>query len=388
MNKEQFWSIVDDVHNTTEPRNQTKVRAALENRLRMLPSKEIMEWHQIFEFYWTAAYRNDLWAAATAMGAHCTDDGFMDFRSWLISQGRDVYLAAMQDPDSLAAVDTAGQNLNFEAYPYTAVNAYTQRWAYENTPLPKIIGKYIEWAAKNEQQVQKCLQQTAAFGNNAKEDVAKLFIRSCLWREYDLYSAEEEHGLSADLLNSLSADIPARPDLSADWRKQCIEDIMPKLCAKYEENRQRLAEQVDDFGIDTPQWKLKDEWLKHFLGTLPCTSQEELQVFTQRIAGLTVDDEAPLMAMILRCEPDTAEYTMELLDELQEYKVLKGVSNYAALGRYLLEQDTTIPEELYEYMDLDALGCRYENEHPGVFIGNDYVQYPPAQTQTFGMELQ
>lgn len=39
----------------------------------------------------------------------------------------------------------------------------------------------------------------------------------------------------------------------------------------------------------------------------------------------------------------------------------------------------TVPEELYEYMDLGALGCRYEDEHPGVFIGSDYVQYPPQK---------
>lgn len=32
-------------------------------------------------------------------------------------------------------------------------------------------------------------------------------------------------------------------------------------------------------------------------------------------------------------------------------------------------------------MNLDALGCHYEDEHPGVFVGNDYVQYP-SQTQT------
>ena len=38
-------------------------------------------------------------------------------------------------------------------------------------------------------------------------------------------------------------------------------------------------------------------------------------------------------------------------------------------------------------MDLDALGCRYEDEHPGVFIGSDYVQYPAAE-QKQSMEMQ
>ena len=44
-------------------------------------------------------------------------------------------------------------------------------------------------------------------------------------------------------------------------------------------------------------------------------------------------------------------------------------------------------EALYEYMHLGALGCRYEDEHPGVFIGSDYVQYPAAE-QKQSMEMQ
>ena len=43
---------------------------------------------------------------------------------------------------------------------------------------------------------------------------------------------------------------------------------------------------------------------------------------------------------------------------------------------HIFANETTVPEELYEYMDLGALGCRYEDEHPGVFIGSDYVCYP------------
>lgn len=46
-----------------------------------------------------------------------------------------------------------------------------------------------------------------------------------------------------------------------------------------------------------------------------------------------------------------------------------------------------MPEELYEYMDLGAIGCRYEDEHPGVFIGSDYVQYPSVE-QRASMEMQ
>ena len=53
--------------------------------------------------------------------------------------------------------------------------------------------------------------------------------------------------------------------------------------------------------------------------------------------------------------------------------------SHAKVKRPLVAGKT--PEELYEYMDLGALGCRYEDEHPGVFIGSDYVQYPPQKQE-------
>ncbi len=71
---------------------------------------------------------------------------------------------------------------------------------------------------------------------------------------------------------------------------------------------------------------------------------------------------------------------------MSDYTILKGVNSYAALGRYYLANETTVPEELYEYMDLGALGCRYEDEYPGVFIGSDYVRYPP-QRQEMEMKM-
>ena len=144
MDKEQFWNIVNEVHSSTDPRNQKEVLAALRNRLRNLPSEEILEWKQIFSFYQDAARRNDLWAASAAMGAHSSDDGFMDFRSWLISQGHDVYMSALEDPESLVSVDTDGQELNFEDYAYVPYRAYAERRAYEEMSVGDILASYSQ----------------------------------------------------------------------------------------------------------------------------------------------------------------------------------------------------------------------------------------------------
>ncbi len=44
-------------------------------------------------------------AVTTIMMNGCSDDSFDYFRGWLIAQGKDVYHAALRDPDSLVDVE-------------------------------------------------------------------------------------------------------------------------------------------------------------------------------------------------------------------------------------------------------------------------------------------
>ena len=118
---------------------------------------------------------------------------------------------------------------------------------------------------------------------------------------------------------------------------------------------------------------------------LPCAARE---AFRCRPDALSDDEKTILSAMVLqKGEAEAAEIFAESPEQLSDYTILKGVNSYAALGRYCLANDTTVPEALYEYKDLGALGCRYEDEHPGVFIGSDYVCYP-AEEQDLTMEMQ
>jgi len=113
--------------------------------------------------------------------------------------------------------------------------------------------------------------------------------------------------------------------------------------------------------------------------TLPCAARE---TFRCRPDALSDDEKAILSAIVLqKGEAEAGEIFANSPERLRDYTILKDVNNYAALGRYYLANETTVPEELYEYMDLGALGCRYEDEHPGVFIGSDYVQYPPQKQE-------
>lgn len=380
MDKEQFWNIVNEVHSSTDPRNQKEVLAALRNRLRNLPSEEILEWKQIFSFYQDAARRNDLWAASAAMGAHSSDDGFMDFRSWLISQGHDVYMSALEDPESLVSVDTDGQELNFEDYAYVPYRAYAERRAYEEMSVGDILASYIEWSASEQQK-----QNDPAAGEKARpQKSTDFFMQTAMLGKYDLYDEMERRELPDDILRSLKEDIPQRGDIEDGWQYEDLPKIMPKLSQKFQEKLERIEQRAKETPVPTQRRELKDKALRRFLGTLPCTSQAEVNLLSDCMARMTEQDETILSAMIEQHDPRTAERVLELMDDMKNCEVLAGVGSYKALGEYFIARENDVPRELYEYLDLEALGKHYQEEYSGTFIGNDYVQFPQMSQ---GMEM-
>ena len=354
---------------------------ALRDRLRNLPSEEILEWKQIFSFYQDAARRNDLWAAGAAMGAHSSDDGFMDFRSWLISQGHDVYMSALKDPESLVSVNTDGQELNFEDYAYVPCKAYAERRAYEEMSVGDILASYIKWAATNEQQKQN---NPAAGEKVMPQKSTDFFVQSAMLGKYDLYDEMERRELPDDVLRSLKEDIPQRGDIADGWQYEDLPRIMPKLSQRFQEKLERIEQRAKENTVPTQRRELKDKTLRRFLGTLPCTSQAEVNLLSDRMAEMTEQDETILSAMIEQHNPRTAERVLELMDDMKNCEVLVGVGSYKALGEYCLAQENNVPRELCEYLDLEALGKHYQEEYPGVFIGNDYVQFPQMSQ---GMEM-
>ena len=119
----------------------------------------------------------------------------------------------------------------------------------------------------------------------------------------------------------------------------------------------------------------REQFQEKYKLSLPLKTRKEFEAARRRMGALTKDEKAILSAIVLqKGEAEAGEIFANSPERLRDYTILKGVNSYAALGRYYLANETTVPEELYEYMDLGALGCRYEDEHPGVFIGSD--KYP------------
>ena len=97
----------------------------LQDRLMSMGPEQTQAFHDILHIYEELADQYGLWDAASIMMEWCSDDGFIDFRAWLIAQGREVYLAALKDPDSLADVEPYG-NCCFESLSYVGDATYRQ----------------------------------------------------------------------------------------------------------------------------------------------------------------------------------------------------------------------------------------------------------------------
>src|SRR5579864_3344030 len=103
MDLDDFWSLIDQANGVGA--SALEHVAELERLLARTPPSEIEEFARIQSELMRASYRWELWGAAYVINGGCSDDCFDYFRGWLLMQGREVWDAAMRDPESLADID-------------------------------------------------------------------------------------------------------------------------------------------------------------------------------------------------------------------------------------------------------------------------------------------
>ena len=122
MDEARFWKIIAKAC-PSNPRNAEEWDERLQAELEKLGPDEIIEWNHTFDRLAARAYTVDLWGAAYLINGGASDDGFYYFRCWLIGMSREVYEAAVANPDSLA--DAVLQGIDAEAEIYAAAH---QAW--------------------------------------------------------------------------------------------------------------------------------------------------------------------------------------------------------------------------------------------------------------------
>lgn len=112
-----------------------------------------------------------------------------------------------------------------------------------------------------------------------------------------------------------------------------------------------------------------------FLFTLP-GEQRERQWVQHHLETLSVREGIALAAAVQRRPPKNTVGAINRIRVSQEYVVRPNLGNYAALGEKFLRDSATMPGDAVSYADLSKFGEQYEDAHPGLFVGNCYVEYP------------
>ncbi|MDR2636789.1 MAG: DUF4240 domain-containing protein [Zoogloeaceae bacterium] len=122
MDKYQFWEIVELAG------NNDGLRSILFSRDR----ETVLDFYMQFQERMHESDTGDLWAVADLLNAgRCSDDCFEYFRCWLISQGRETFERALNNPDNLAEMEiplSEGRPVvDNESFCYIAPDVYKEK---------------------------------------------------------------------------------------------------------------------------------------------------------------------------------------------------------------------------------------------------------------------
>ena len=87
INKDSFWKLIQSAKETCG-QDMDAMMDFLKDRLVSMGPEQAQNFHDILHAYEDLADKFGLWDAAGVMKEYgCSDDGFIDFRAWLIAQG-------------------------------------------------------------------------------------------------------------------------------------------------------------------------------------------------------------------------------------------------------------------------------------------------------------
>lgn len=119
-----FWEVVEKSKDNSGEDWESRPES-LKAILLKLSAEEIIQFNNDYRCKLNEAYRWDLWGAAYLINGGCSDDGFDYWRDFLISEGKSIYEAALNSPDSLAKLDDI-EDAELEEYRYAIYEAYEQ----------------------------------------------------------------------------------------------------------------------------------------------------------------------------------------------------------------------------------------------------------------------
>ncbi len=126
MPDDQFWEIVHKSFKKAKGDYENQLEA-LASALQKLSPLDILLFNNKFRQLRGLAYRWDIWGAAYIVNGGCGDDSFLDFRGWIIAQGKDFYNNTLTNPETLAAINNERIEVDWEGIGYIAPTVFEEK---------------------------------------------------------------------------------------------------------------------------------------------------------------------------------------------------------------------------------------------------------------------
>lgn len=128
-----------------------------------------------------------------------------------------------------------------------------------------------------------------------------------------------------------------------------------------------------------PANDIEKQWLLDRLKTLSARESYQLaavMLTTGQLREVSGKEGDELLLAVLKLDRSETVESINRLLSLSDYEVLCPAGSYEQLGKYYLRYEAELPEAVIPYADLEQIGFRYEEQHPGVFIGDCFVVLP------------
>jgi Protein of unknown function (DUF4240) len=126
MDTELFWNLIEQAYDASKG-NLTEQIELLTDWLAQRSVDDIADYKGILDNMMDDAYDAGLWDAAIIINCGCSEDGFCDFRGWLIAHGRAVYEKARVDPEILVDLVAMDEWADDELFLYVPEYAYERK---------------------------------------------------------------------------------------------------------------------------------------------------------------------------------------------------------------------------------------------------------------------
>jgi hypothetical protein len=127
MNKAVFWDIIHTANLAAKGDNK-KLTVQLKKQLSKLDPDDLLHFQFIYEVYEIIVIQSTkhlIWSALYVINYGQSSDTYA-FAGWLIAKGKDAFLNAYKDAETLAALNSKGEACAYEGLRFLAARMYKE----------------------------------------------------------------------------------------------------------------------------------------------------------------------------------------------------------------------------------------------------------------------